>query len=52
MRVMKKQLFLLAALGGVLLTAGNANAQETAVVVEESTFDVEQVPCNSRIMAR
>lgn len=42
---MKKQLFLLAALGGVLLTAGNANAQETAVVVEESTFDVEQVPC-------
>lgn len=42
---MKKQLFLMAALGGVLLTANNVNAQETAVVVEESTFAVEQVNC-------
>ena len=42
---MKKQLFLMAALGGVLLTANDVNAQETAVVVEESAFAVEQVNC-------
>ncbi len=44
MRVMKKQLLSLAALGGVLLTANSASAQET-VVVEESTFSVEDVTC-------
>lgn len=43
---MKKQLFLMAALGGVLMAANDVNAQETtAVVVEESTYAVEQVPC-------
>lgn len=41
---MKKQLFLMAALGGVLMAANDANAQET-VVVEESTIAVEQVQC-------
>ena len=46
MRVMKKQLFLMAALGGVLMSANDVNAQETTgVVVEESTFAVEQVQC-------
>ena len=45
MRVMKKQLYLMAALGGVLMAANDVNAQETAVVVEESTFAVEQVKC-------
>ncbi|MDE5692720.1 MAG: OmpA family protein [Duncaniella sp.] len=43
---MKKQLFLMAALGGVLMSANDVNAQETTgVVVEESTFAVEQVQC-------
>ena len=42
---MKKQLYLMAALGGVLMAANDVNAQETAVVVEESTFAVEQVKC-------
>ena len=43
---MKKQLFLMAALGGVLMAANDVNAQETTdVVVEESTFAVEQVQC-------
>lgn len=45
MRVMKKQLYLMAALGGVLMAANDVNAQETAVTVEESTFTVEQVKC-------
>lgn len=43
---MKKQLFLMAALGGVLMAANDVNAQETTgIVVEESTFAVEQVQC-------
>lgn len=43
---MKKQLILMAAFGGILMSAQHTNAQDTSsVTIEESVIAVEQVPC-------
>ena len=46
MREMKKQLILMAAFGGILMSAQHTNAQETSsLTIEESVITVDQVPC-------
>lgn len=43
---MKKQLILMAAFGGILMSAQHTNAQDaSSVTIEESVIAVEQVPC-------
>ncbi len=45
MREMKKQLLLMAACGVTLMAANDIKAQDNAIVVEETTFTVDEVKC-------
>ncbi|MCM1520530.1 MAG: OmpA family protein [Lachnoclostridium sp.] len=49
---MKKNLLVIAAMGGMLFGAENAKAQETAVVVEEDIIALTNVECNDNYAPR